>query len=397
MVSEENISSIFSGLIDDIRKMEISKRLSIKEDELINNAIRWLKDHQHPEGYWGYESVADTGLVLLALSIYGIKEKEWIIKGTYKGGIQKSVNWLKSVLNIDNWGGNLWDTSICAQALLKLGIGEEWVFRIIEWIRKECKEKSYKYPIHHLAQAIKALLEAGLEEEAKNIGKILAAKVEEVVKKEAELFDPYACGQVLDALINSKFDLTNKIVQDIEKSLKNFLEEKSVKGISEGSFQDVMMAFMGLTSFLGGEDTPLVNSIMAELFKTPERYKEDGSWYHDAKKTAFALIGLSGVKDIRKINEFPNKIYKVIMDHEEKTKELFRKLELENEKKLSIIKRGYFWLSVAYCSILISFIIAVYIGTEMFIPQLIIEILLGTIFISAAIKAYFSYKGRVKG
>lgn len=366
-VSENDINDIFSSLINEIRKLEKSKKLSIEEDELLNNAIQWLKNHQHPDGYWGYESVADSGLVLLALSIYGVKEKEWSVRRKYKGGIQKSVNWLKSVLNIDNWRKNLWDTSICLQALLKLGIGEEWVFRIAEWIRNECRERPERYSIHHLAQAVNALLEAGLEEEVKNISKIVAVRVEEVVKGEEGLFDLYVCGQALDALVRSKFDLTSEVIGDIETGLRKSLERISREGISEAGFQDVTMAFMGLASFLGGEDTPLINSVITELFKMPERYKEDGSWYHDAKKTAFALIGISKVKDIRKVNEFPNRIYRLIMHYQRKAEKVYRNLELKGEKRTSTVKRGYLWLSLTYCSIIASLITAITLGTDAFI------------------------------
>lgn len=394
-MTESKVSDIFSSLINEIRKLEKTRKLSIEEDELLNNAIQWLKDHQHPDGYWGYESVADTGLVLLALSTYGVKEKEWSVRGKYKGGIQKSVDWLKSTLDVNNWRNNLWDTSICLQALLKQGIGEDWVFRIAEWVRNECREKPEKYAIHHLAQAINTLLEAGFEEDAKNVSEILAVRIKEVVNKEEALFDLYVCGQALDALTRSKFDLTSEVVRRIDTGLRKSLERISTEGLSEAGFQDVTMAFLGLASFLGGEDTPLINSVITELFKMPERYKEDGSWYHDAKKTAFALVGISRVKDIRKVNEFPNRIYKLILHHQRKAKKLYRNLELKGEKKASVIRRGYLWLSLTYCSILASLIIAITLGVNTFLPQLIITLLV-TASLSAVVKAYLSFKGRVK-
>ena len=398
-MSENSITDIFSSLISEIRKLEKSRRLSIKQDELVKNAIQWLKDHQHPDGYWGYESVADTGLVLLAFSIYGVKDKEWTIKGNHKGGIQKSVNWLKNIRNVDNWENNLWDTSICLQALIKLGIREEWVFRVMEWVRKESREKAEKYEIHHLAQAANALLEAGLDEDAKNVSKTIALRMDERIKakKEGEYpFEIYVTGQVLDTLVRSRFDLTSEVMKVAEANTMEFLQRIARKGISEATFQDLTMAFMGLASFLGGEDNALINSVTAEIFKMPERYKRDGSWYHDAKKTAFALIGLSKIKDIRKIDEFPARIYKIIMHYQEKAKEIYKNLESENEKRISKIKQGYLWLSLAYCSIIASLIIVITFGTDTFISQLIIGSLLIPVFLTMAVKAYRSFKGKVK-
>lgn len=397
-MSENGISDIFSSLISEVRKLEKSRRLSIKEDELLENAVQWLKDHQHPDGYWGYESVADTGLVLLAFSVHGVKDKEWIIKGKHKGGIQKSITWLKSIRNVDNWENNLWDTSVCLQALLKLGIGEEWVFRIAEWVRNESREKPEKYEIHHLAQAANALLEVGLEEDAKNISETIAARTKEMIKeKEGKyLFDLYVSGQALDALVRSKFDLTSEVIKDVETELRKSLERITREGISEATFQNVTMAFMGLASFLGGEDNPLINSVIAEIFKMPERYKRDGSWYHDAKKTAFALIGISEVKEVRKINEFPNRIYKIIMHHQGKVEKLYENLELTDKKRISKVKRGHLWLSLAFCSIFASLIIAITFGTDTFISQLIIGTLLVPSSLSMVAKAYLSFKGKIK-
>lgn len=128
----------------------------------------------------------------------------------------------------------------------------------------------------------------------------------------------------------------------------------------------------------------------------PERYKKDGSWYHDAKKSAFALIGLSKVKNIRKIDEFPNRIYKIIMYSWKKTEEFFRDVENKNERRLSKVRQGYLWLSFAYGSIIASLIIAITLGTDIFISQVIIGSLLVPGLLSMAVKAWLSFKGSPK-
>jgi hypothetical protein len=98
------VDDIFSRLIFEIRSLEKRQKLSTRKELRI--AIEWLENHQHPEGYWGDESVADTGLALLALSIYGIKERKWRVKGKHDGGLDLGINWLKRVRNADNWETN---------------------------------------------------------------------------------------------------------------------------------------------------------------------------------------------------------------------------------------------------------------------------------------------------
>ena len=61
----DEIDEIFTRLISKIKTHERQKELSIDQEDTLLEAIEWLQNHQHPEGYWGYESVADTGLVLL--------------------------------------------------------------------------------------------------------------------------------------------------------------------------------------------------------------------------------------------------------------------------------------------------------------------------------------------
>ncbi|AEA48102.1 prenyltransferase/squalene oxidase repeat-containing protein [Archaeoglobus veneficus] len=369
----EDVDEIFTELMKEIRKLEKSRRISVEHEELLKKAVGWLKDHQHPEGYWGYESVADTCLVLLALSMYEIrKNEEWLIKGKYPGGIKRSVEWLKKTQNIDNWENNLWDTSICLQALYRLGVQDEWVIKSAEWVRNKCEREPKKFPVHHLAQALNVLNLAGYDECAKKITEIVISKVEERIenkKGDEYLYDPYVTGQILDALVRSGVPVTHKVLRACENDLRRFLEEKKVKGISEGAFQDVTMALLGLASFLGGGDDELVNAVVAEIFKSPERYKKDGCWYHDAKKTAFALLGLSRIKEVRKIDEFPYKIYTLIARYHEKIRDCIAELEKTYEKR---IKRGYLLLTLIYILLMASVFAIIEYGVESPISQLLL-------------------------
>jgi len=112
-------------------------------------------------------------------------------------------------------------------------------------------------------------------------------------------------------------------------------------------------------------------------------------------KTAFALIGISKVKDIRKINEFPNRIYGIITRYQREVVKIFDSFKEREMKRMSVVKKGYFWISVVYCSIIASLLISLIFGINDSMCQLIISTLLVPISLSAAVKAYFSYKGRL--
>jgi len=385
----QSIDGIFSRLIFEIQSLEKSQKLLTKKE--LQSAIEWLKRHQHPEGYWGYESVADTGLVLLAFSIYGIKERKWRIKRKYYGGLDSGINWLKNVRNVDNWENNLWDTSICAQALLRLGVRDEWVFGVVKWINNRVREKLGDLELHHIAQAINALFDAGLKEEGARVSQLLVSKVAERLQekeKDDSLLDAYIAGQVLDSLIRAQCNVSSNVFLTTQRGLRSLLARVKKTGISEATFQDVMMGFMGLASSIGGEVDQLTNKTMIEIFRTPERFKEDGSWYHDAKKTAFALIGLSRITYVRRIEEFPQRIYNIVMKHQKEAEETFQDIVSKNKEQVSRIRRGYLWLSVAFAMILMLLPLIIVFGDQGYTPEIIVGILLA-IMSGALGKFYF--------
>jgi hypothetical protein len=385
----QSVGEIFSRLIFEIRSLEKHQKLLTKKE--LQSAIEWLKKHQHPEGYWGYESVADTGLVLLALSIYGIKERKWRIKRKYYGGLDSGINWLKNVRNVDNWENNLWDTSICAQALLRLGVREEWVFGVVKWINNQVEKKLGDLELHHIAQAINALFDAGLKEEGERVSHLLVSRIAERLQekeKDDSLLDPYIAGQVLDSLVRAQHNISSNVLLTTQKNLRRLLARVKRTGISEASFQDVMMGFMGIASFTGGTVDQLTSETMIEIFRTPERFKEDGSWYHDAKKTAFALIGLSRIAYVRRIEEFPQRIYNIVTKYQKEAEETFENIVSKNKEQVSRIRKGYLWLSVVFATILTFLPLIIMFGNQGYTPEIVAGILLA-IMLAALGKFYF--------
>lgn len=376
MIKMDDLEKIFSELISEIRCLERQKELSIDQEDILINAISWLKNHQHPEGYWGYESVADTGLVLLSMVIFGVTESSWKISDKYDGGIDLAITWLKSKRNLENWSNNLWDTSICAQALYKLGIRDEWLIRIFDWIKTKLYTEYESFSPHHLAQAANAILETDFNiDKERIIERIIKSLNRHVETTEGEqiIIDPYIAGQVYDTLIKLDYNFSNDLMVSLEDNLRQCLTKVKQGGLSESSFQDVMMAFMGLANLTSGDET-LINEILVEIFKRPDRLKEDGSWYHDAKKTAFALLGLSRIINVRRIEEFPYKIYQIIMKYQELASELMR---MKNEQTSSTIKnleRSYFWLILCFAITFSSYVLI-----AMQIENILVELSIGTL------------------
>ncbi|MHA1684920.1 MAG: hypothetical protein ACTSYD_00780 [Candidatus Heimdallarchaeaceae archaeon] len=395
----ERLEKLFTQLIDNLRKLEKHRKLSIEQDELIKRSIEWLKNHQHPDGYWGYESVADTSLVLLALSMYDVQEQSWKIKNKHEGGVQRSINWLKSIRIIDNWDNNVWDTSICIQAIYRLGIREDWVFKSAEWVKNVASRRFDKLSYHHIAQAINMLIEIGNTDEAFELASRLEARLKTLLE-EAEnhkfSLDIYVIGQVLDALVRAGVYLNSPVIDYCESEIIEFLQEEIKTGISEGSFQDMTMAFLGLASFLGGENDEMIDQCIAEIFKSPDRYKKDGSWYQDAKKTAFALIGLSKIKEVRKIDTFPQRIYKIISMYKKGIEEEINKLHNEYTKQIDKLRIGYLWLLTGSFSLFGIIFLWVTIGVGNYFVQIVSDIVFSTILFTSGAKVISSWNAAKK-
>lgn len=395
----ERLEKLFSQLIDDLRKLEKHRKLSIEQDELIKKSIEWLKDHQHPDGYWGYESVADTALVLLALSMYDVQGQSWKIKNKHEGGIQRSASWLKSVRTIDNWDNNVWDTSICIQAIYRLGIREDWVFKAAEWVKNAVNRRFDKLSYHHIAQAINMLIDIGDRDEAFDFASRLETRLRTVLDQtENNKFslDVYVIGQVLDALVRAGVYLNSPVIKHCETEIIEFLQEEIKTGISEGSFQDMTMAFLGLASFLGGENDEMIDQCILEIFKSPDRYKKDGSWYQDAKKTAFALIGLSKIKEVRKIDAFPQRIYRIISIYEKGVEDEINRIHNEYLRHINQLRIGYLWVLMGAFSLFGIIMLWLTIGVSNYFVQVVSDIVFSTILFTSSAKAISTWKNTKK-
>lgn len=369
-------SNAFSKLVTKIQSLERTKRLAIEHDDKLQLTMDWIRRHQHPRGYWGYESVADTAFVLLSLASWGVADSTWEIYEGTKGGIDVAVAWLKKNQRFDNWDNNIWDTSMVVRALVRNGIYEEWVHRALTWIENQEQGMwgiRYGTPVHHASQALCAMVEAGsLESKVARCREAVLRALED----HAEEYSPYALGQAIEALICSGVNPSLPTITKIVDRLKSFVEHERM---TEGTFQDIVFGFAGISSLLSDPKDALVRRVADEMFASPERLKPDGSWYNDAKKTSHALYALRKLKEVSRIDVAPYALYNMISEAE-------AEVQGETTAILAESLRALVYLgSLSGLVILIIVLIVTNIATQNFYTETIFGVLIG---------APFAYLGR---
>lgn len=374
------IKAIYEESVKKFQSLETLKILSSDADVKIRVAVEWLKEHQHPGGYWGDGAAADTGLALLVLSFESVKRGDvWKVKGGFDGGVEKTVEWLKTTQN-DNWGENVWDTAIVTRALLTLGVREDWVQRALKWLETQ-KETAWGLKtgsgLHHVAQALNTMVVGRCDNET-----ITHCK-QVILEKIPEEHDPYVIGQVAEALIRAGENPASNTMKNLQITLEKYLDE--VK-ISEATFQDSCISFRGLADILSDSKSMHIQKTLADIFKSPDRFKPEGCWYHDAKKTAFALYGLHALKEVRKIDEYPITLYEILSKNQ---KNIENALKNHDENVSTFTKN----LSMLFCLIMLTVVlVASGVATYNFYAQALFSFILGGPLIYLSKKTYDLYK-----
>jgi squalene cyclase len=132
--------------IDEIgRKLEVYATYEVfnEKREVISKAVHWLKEVQHPAGYWGTRAPIETAFASLALVNVGVPINEaWPIhEANAVGGLNKAKDWL--VKNRSSWFYNIWDTSLVLRALDALGQprDSEIINQSLAWLRSQEKSE----------------------------------------------------------------------------------------------------------------------------------------------------------------------------------------------------------------------------------------------------------------
>jgi len=152
----------------------------------------------------------------------------------------------------------------------------------------------------------------------------------------------YITSQVVQALVKAGL----KYQSDPIESALNWLEKASSIPLVRGVFEDFTHTIIAFIEATGNRESFIVQKILNELIKSPERLKKDGSWYEDIRCTAMALLALIKV-GTRKIYQIPaGKLEELVLKNHEREK-ITSGLE---QKVLEYIKANDYKISVSKCA-----------------------------------------------
>ena len=275
-----------------------------EKQELMIKAGQWLKEIQHPAGYWGTRAPIETSLASLALLSMGVKIAEsWPIPETdATGGLAKARDWLKK--NRDTWCHNIWDTAVVLRTLVALGeaIDSPTVSGSLAWLKNEEKDQwSYTKGtgLHHAAQALITFAE--LREDKRIIQDQARWLMSHQDPEGSWNHSRYTTAQVIQGLAKAGYDSKTP---EVAKALNWLGEEINRTVLVKGVFEDFGHSLIAYMEATGNPNSEIAQRIAQEMLKSPERLKDDGSWYEDVRSTAIAVLALKALGR-RKIFRIP--------------------------------------------------------------------------------------------
>ncbi len=124
------------------------KRGGTPQEAAVLDALKWLKDHQTPEGFWDADefmlydvypdqppstgpgnAVNDVGLTGLALLAF-LGNNHTLSKGKYKDVVSSGINWLKDVQDADSglYGEEVGNPTLYNHSIATMAMGEAYFF-----------------------------------------------------------------------------------------------------------------------------------------------------------------------------------------------------------------------------------------------------------------------------
>ncbi len=181
-------------------------------------------------------------------------------------------------------------------------------------------------------------------------------------------------------------------------------------GLSEASFEETIIGLIGLfksnyidistndnnvdfkklkISNTNNNNIKVVHKLIAEILETPTRRKKDGSWYHNAKLTAWALILFSIPPRARIIKITIGKLEDIIQTYENMTINLVTELKKDFSRTIEELRKGYLWLTLS----IITWTSTVFITVKQLFPSpsvndLVVNTLLVALGIESLRKTY---------
>lgn len=336
---KDAITDEFGRLVTDIRRFESVRNMRDDSEEHIKRALVWLRERQHPDGYWGEKCLLDTQMVLLALGLWEKDIQHWSLPNDHQGGIELAFIWLEKFQANDAWDNNIWETAAIIQTAAAHGIADRQSIRRAQtWL--EAREfdnwgLDKNYGPHYIAQAISAMVMVG------SPPRLIAKARTALLNKINELNDagkplaPYIAGQIVDALILAGVNPMEDEVSQITNYLQEYLLSAEV---TIANWLHLCLAFRGVGLAIGnaGLEQPAIQLSIQRLF-SPNRIREDGSWYHDVTLTAFGLTALNSIQSVRKIEVYSYEIFTSL--YHSKT-QILRTVQKEGRQRLIFFLYG---------------------------------------------------------
>ncbi len=192
-------------------------------------------------------------------------------------------------------GGRLetvWDTAVAIRACA--GHDLHWSESALGFLIDDASrgESPTRLKSHHIAQLLVTIHELRPEELRRAA---CADWIREISSESLETTSAYSLGQVVWArsVLAINADSSARAQYD---DLYQWLSSATV---TKANFVEFCAALMGLGTSLRPNHKTYVSVRVGEIFS--DGFRQDGSWYHDSWESSWALLALSSVSTIRKI------------------------------------------------------------------------------------------------
>jgi hypothetical protein len=248
-----------------------------RDEPRVQDAVSWLLNVRHGEGYWGHRSPAITATCCLAIAEWRPPDAEHVL------GL--SAEWLLEQADDGRWE-TLWDSAVALHAVLAAGRSDDPRTRsALEHLRRSEPRLATGRP-HHAAQVL------ALAQSARWPSQLHRRWTAQVRRELPTRRDPYVAGQAVHALL-----ATGTTPDDLSVELDALAEYLRSTPLSTAAFLDHAAALRALAASGGHE--AVVDETIDEMFGSA--WRRDGSWYHDPWYTAWALLALHEVRAVRRV------------------------------------------------------------------------------------------------
>ncbi|ACY20725.1 hypothetical protein Gbro_1444 [Gordonia bronchialis DSM 43247] len=303
-------------------------------DPRLRQSIEWLISSQLPSGGFGNNSAAYTAIAVKAI-------RSWQPGWSQSDGFERAA---RHVIASSSNGKleTVWDTAVAANALAGSAYTDTWVDQATDYLSQLVPDPHLKP--HHIAQLL--ITVTARRPDSNSIPEWVS------ILRTQRIYPatPYCLGQVSSALVAAPEANIDLRLQCDE--LGAWLGSVDV---TKANFVEYCSALVGLSASTHPTHSARVSACVDDLFSDGRRL--DGSWYHDAWETSWALLALK-LASARKLVTLSVHDLALILEDADK---LADNLQESYRNRFSVLNPSYFWNVVAYSQVLLILVaLAVY-------------------------------------